>query len=77
LTFSDQEKDFRPDESLRAECSNLKYQKQPFLIIEVANTQKETDVILKGEKYVESAHGRISIIVILKIGSKPQYTTRL
>jgi hypothetical protein len=67
----------RSDGSLRAECSNLKYQKQPFLIIEVANTQKETDVVLKDGKYVESAHERISIIVILKIDSKSQCTTRL
>jgi len=71
LTFADKrEGAFRPDGSLRAKSSTSTHQKQPLLIIEVANTQKdlETNVILKSEEYVEGAHGRISVIVILKIG---------
>lgn len=78
MTFADiDDKTVRTDGCLQAECSTLKQNQQPFLIIEVANTQTELDVIVKGREYVESAHGRISIVVILKIDPKPECTTRL
>jgi len=78
LTFADMDpKWVRTDGSLEAECRTLTPNLQPFLVIEVANTQTELDVMVKAREYVEGAHGRISVIVIVKIDPEPECKTRL
>ena len=47
------------------------------MVVEVAISQTEEDVLNKASLYVKGGKGRINVIMVLKIGNPPDYTVKL